>query len=222
MSVVVPALLGQTKEELDALWLRVQPFANRVHIDMMDGQFAPGSSATPVDLSWSQGWEVDIHLMYQQPIAQLAAISAMAPKPSLVIFHSEAEGDLIEFAKGLQAAGIKAGIALMRPTVPSDKTELIEAVDHVLIFSGDLGKYGGKANMLQLEKVQLIRKINPEAEIGWDGGATIDNAYTLALGGVDVINVGNTLAAAADPAEVYRKLDFEVHRKDVLKKKEEE
>lgn len=222
MSVVVPALLGQTKEELDSLWLRVQPFANRVHVDMMDGEFAPGSSATPADLSWSEGWEVDIHLMYKQPLAQLAAISAMTPKPSLVIFHAEAEGELLEFVEGLKAAGIKVGIALMRSTVPADKAELIEIVDHVLIFSGDLGKYGGKANMLQLEKVQLIKKINDQVEIGWDGGATIDNAYTLALGGVDVINVGGTLANTEDPAEVYRKLDFEVHRKDVLKKKEVE
>lgn len=218
MSIVVPALLGQNKEELDSLWLRVQPFASRVHVDMMDGQFAPGSSATPQDLSWSEGWEVDIHLMYQQPLEQLAALSAMNPKPSLVVIHSEAEGDLLECIKGLQAAGIKAGIALMRSTVPAEKSEIIEAADHVLIFSGDLGKYGGKANMLQLEKVQLIRKINPEVEIGWDGGVTVDNAYTLSLGGVDVINVGGTLAHAEDPAEIYKKLDFEVHRKDVLKK----
>jgi ribulose-phosphate 3-epimerase len=221
MSVVVPALLGQTKEELDTLWLRVQPFANRVHIDMMDGQFAPGSSATPTDLSWSEGWEVDIHMMYQQPMEQLPALIAMNPKPSLVVFHAEAEGDLLAFTKSLQEAGIKAGVALMRPTVPDDKKDIIAVVDHVLIFSGDLGKYGGKANMLQLEKVQLIRKINENAEIGWDGGANVDNSYTLALGGIDVINVGNALASADDPAEVYRKFDFEVHRKDVLKKKQE-
>ncbi len=222
MSIVVPALLGQTKEELDTLWLRVQPFATRVHVDMMDGQFAPGSSATPSDLSWSEGWEVDIHLMYQQPMEQLPAIIAMNPKPSLVVFHAEAEGDLIAFAKGLQDAGIKAGVALMRATVPNEKADIIQAVDHVLIFSGDLGKYGGKANMLQLEKVRLIHAIKEEVEIGWDGGANVDNSYTLALGGIDVINVGSALAAADDPEDVYRKFDFEVHRKDVLKKKEVE
>lgn len=220
MSMVVPALLGQTKKELDALWIRVQPFASRVHIDMMDGQFAPGLSATPSDLSWEEGWEVDIHLMYQQPMEQLEALVAMNPKPSLVIFHAEAGGDLLAFAKSLHEAGIKVGIALMRSTVPGDKTELIEVADHVLIFSGDLGKYGGKANMLQLEKVQLIRRIKQDIEIGWDGGASIDNAYTLALGGIDVVNVGGKLADAEDPAETFRRLDFEVHRRDLLKKKE--
>ncbi len=222
MSVVVPAITEQNVEDVNSEWLRMQPFANRIHLDLMDGQFAPGEPILIGDLSWSEGWQVDIHLMYQNPNEQLAVITAMNPKPSLVVVHAETEGDLLEFIKGLQAAGIKAGIGLMRPTVPSDKTDLIEAADHVLIFSGDLGKHGGKANMLQLEKVQLIHKINPEVEIGWDGGATIDNAYTLALGGVDVINVGKTIAASDDPAEVYRKLDFEVHRKDMLKKKEVE
>ena len=221
MSVVVPAITEQSVEDINAEWLRMQPFASRVHLDLMDGQFAPGEPVPLGNLSWSEGWEVDMHLMYKQPMEQLEAITSLDPKPSLVVFHGEAEGDLLAFAKGLQDAGIKAGVALMRSTVPSDKTDLIQAVDHVLIFSGDLGKHGGKANMLQLEKVRLIHAIKDEVEIGWDGGANVDNSYTLALGGIDVINVGHALADVDDPAEVYRKFDFEVHRKDVLKKKEE-
>lgn len=221
MSVVVPAITEQSVEDINAEWLRMQPFASRVHLDLMDGQFAPGEPIPLGNLSWAEGWEVDMHLMYKQPMEQLEAITSLDPKPSLVVFHGEAEGDLLAFAKGLQDAGIKAGVALMRSTVPSDKTDLIQAVDHVLIFSGDLGKHGGKANMLQLEKVRLIHAIKDEVEIGWDGGANVDNSYTLALGGIDVINVGHALADVDDPAEVYRKFDFEVHRKDVLKKKEE-
>ena len=221
MSIVVPAITEQSVEDVNAEWLRMQPFASRVHLDLMDGQFAPGEPIPLDSLSWSEGWEVDMHLMYKEPMEQLEAITSLDPKPSLVVFHAEAEGDLLAFAKGLQDAGIKAGVALMRSTVPSDKTELIQAADHVLIFSGDLGKHGGKANMLQLEKVRLIHAIKEEVEIGWDGGANVDNSYTLALGGIDVINVGHALADVDDPAEVYRKFDFEVHRKDVLKKKEE-
>ncbi|MDO8336027.1 MAG: hypothetical protein Q7T74_04595 [Candidatus Saccharibacteria bacterium] len=222
MSIVVPAITEQNVEDVNAEWLRMQPFASRIHLDLMDGQFAPGQPIPIGDLSWSEGWQVDMHLMYQNPNEQLAAITAMNPKPSLVVFHAEADGDLLAFTQGLKDAGIKVGIALMRATVPADKADLINAVDHVLIFSGDLGKHGGKANMLQLEKVQLIHKINDAVEIGWDGGANVDNSYTLALGGIDVINVGHALADVQDPEEVYRKFDFEVHRKDLLKKKKEE
>jgi ribulose-phosphate 3-epimerase len=216
MSVVVPALLSPTKAELDQQWLKVQPFANRVHIDLMDGQFAPGDSPQISDLQWSEGWVVDIHLMYHHPELRLEALTALKPKPSLVIFHAEAEGDLLPFAEGLQKAGIKTGLALQRKTVPADVAGLIGIVDHVLIFSGNLGEYGGTANMLQIEKIRLVKAINPVVEIGWDGGANVSNAYTLALGGVDVVNVGGELAKSTDPQETYRQLDFEVHRKDVL------
>lgn len=217
MSVVVPALLASTKEELQTLEARVQPFASRVHIDVMDGQFAPNVGILPQDVLWPDGMEVDIHLMYQDPTSQFNAIVAL--KPSLVIIHAEAQGELLQLLQALQKVGIKAGVSLMRSTVPSDVAGLIGVADHALIFSGNLGEYGGTANMLQIEKVRLIRAINPAIEIGWDGGANVSNAYTLSLGGVDVVNVGGALAQATDPAEVYRRLDFEVHRKDILKEK---
>lgn len=216
MSAVVPALLAPTKQELDAQWMKVQPFANRVHIDVMDGQFAPNLNVLVSELKWSEGWTVDIHLMYQKPETQLADILKLNPKPSLVIFHAESEGDLLQFVETLHQNDIKAGVALQRPTVPADVAELINVVDHVLIFSGSLGEYGGTANMLQIEKIRLVKTINPEVEIGWDGGANITNAYTLSLGGVDVVNVGGALANSPNPADTFRQLDFEVHRKDVL------
>ncbi len=219
MSVVVPALLAANKEELGALEVKVQPFASRVHVDLMDGQFTATTGITPEELAWPEGWIVDLHVMYKQPQTQLANLIKL--KPSLIIIHAEAEGDLLQDIQLIQSAGIKAGISLMRSTVPGDVSELIVAADHALIFSGNLGEYGGTANMLQLEKVRLIRVIKPEIEIGWDGGANVANAYTLSLGGVDVVNVGAALATAADPAEVYRRLDFEVHRKDILKEQQE-
>jgi len=216
MSVVVPALLAQTKEELASQVERIQSFAVRVHIDIMDGQFTSSKSVPPRDALWPPEWQVDMHLMYAQPESQVNIL--IDKKPSLVIFHAEAEGNLLEFMKKLQENGIKVGIALQRSTVPADNIELLEIADHALIFSGNLGEYGGKVNFLQLEKVRLIRAINPEIEIGWDGGANVDNSYTLSLGGVDVVNVGGALADAVDPVAVYKQLDFEVHRKDVFEK----
>ncbi len=216
MSVVVPALLAATKEELDLQLARMTPLSNRLHLDLMDGQFAPTTSLAPKFTEWPEGYIVDWHLMYRQPESQIKII--FDRKPNMVIIHAEAEGNLLQFMETLQKNGIKAGVALMRSTVPADVADLIAIADHVLIFSGNLGQYGGKVNFLQLEKVRLIRAINPGVEIGWDGGANTSNAYTLALGGTDVLNVGGALATATDPAEVYKQLDFEVHRKDVFSK----
>lgn len=85
-----------------------------------------------------------------------------------------------------------------------------------MIFTGNLGYYGGQASLMQLEKARLIRMIKPDVEIGWDGGANVDNAYTLAQGGIDVVNVGGALASADNPQEVYNKLVSEVNKQGVI------
>jgi 3-keto-L-gulonate-6-phosphate decarboxylase len=70
--------------------------------------------------------------------------------------------------------------------------------------------------LIQLEKIRLIKLINKSVEIGWDGGVTVENAYTLAQGGVDVMNVGGTLAKAEDPQAVYTALVNEINKHGVI------
>ena len=111
---------------------------------------------------------------------------------------------------------MKAGVALLRPTVPKTVEPLIQAADHVLIFSGELGRFGGTASLMQLEKVRLVKAINPSAEIGWDGGVIVDNAYSLVQGGVDVLNVGGAIQKAGDPHAVFTKLQQEISKTGVF------
>jgi ribulose-phosphate 3-epimerase len=116
----------------------------------------------------------------------------------------------------IKEAGIKAGLALLKTTVPATIVEAIQLADHVMIFSGELGKHGGIASMMQLEKVRLIKNINSQAEIGWDGGANVENAYTLTQGGVDVLNAGGSINNADNPAEVYQTLVKEINKHGVI------
>ena len=140
----------------------------------------------------------------------------IALKPHLIIFHAEAGVNLVPIMEKIRQNGIKAGIALLKPTVPSSVEDMIKAADHVLVFSGDLGHYGGTASLMQLEKVRLIKAINPEAEIGWDGGVSIDNAYTLTQGGVNVLNSGGAINKAEDPDGVYATLVREINKQGVI------
>ena len=94
--------------------------------------------------------------------------------------------------------------------------QYIEAVDHVLIFAGHLGAQGGQADMMQMEKIALVRNMKPELEIGWDGGANISNIRALAHADLDVINVGAALALAPNPAEVFQELVAEIDKNGVV------
>ena len=193
---------------------RIHPFAQRVHVDVCDGEFAPSFTVGAAQVWWPQEWTVDIHAMVARPSEHLETLISL--KPHLIIFHAEVQEDIVPVLQHVKQFGIKAGVALLRSTVPSTVKAAIEAADHVMIFSGELGKYGGTASLMQLEKVRLIRMIHQDVEIGWDGGANVENAYSLAQGGVDVLNVGGVIAKSDDPQATYTALVNEINKHGVI------
>ena len=214
MSEVVPTILCETADDYKATVERLMPFAKRVHIDLTDGEFAPTFTVGVNQMWWPQEWEVDIHAMVAHPSQYVDALIQM--KPKTVIFHAETNEDLLPIIQKLKSAGINAGVALLKPTVPSTVHDYIENADHVLVFSGDLGHYGGTASLMQLEKVRLIRTIHPEVEVGWDGGANVENVFSLAQGGVDVVNCGGAINKSQYPAATYKQLVDEINKHSVI------
>jgi ribulose-phosphate 3-epimerase len=214
MSVIAPAILAETPDDYKAQVERLHTFTKRVHIDISDGEFAPTFTVGAAQVWWPQEWLVDIHAMVARPSEHLETLVSL--KPHMIIFHAEVDEDIVSVLQHVKKFGIKAGLALLRPTVPSTVDAAIQEADHVMIFSGDLGKYGGTASLMQLEKVRLIRNIHGDVEIGWDGGVNIENAYSLSQGGVDVLNVGGTIAKADDPEATYKALVSEIQKHGVL------
>ena len=116
----------------------------------------------------------------------------------------------------LKNAGIKVGVALLPSTYPGNVKPYIDAADHVLIFAGQLGVQGGQADLMQMEKIALVRNMKPEVEIGWDGGANINNVRALAHADLDVINVGSAISNAPNPAEAFQELVAEIDKNGVV------
>lgn len=214
MAIIVPTVLSPTPEEYKASLEKVHTFVERIHVDFSDGSFAPNQTIAINQIWWPQNWQTDIHAMVADPTPVVDLLVAM--KPHLIIFHAEAKTDLLPVLQNVKAVGIKAGVALMRSTVPSDVAGLIEVADHVMIFSGDLGKYGGTASMMQLEKIRLVKNINNGAEIGWDGGVSSENAFSLAQGGVDVLYTGKAIHEASDAKAAYDTLVKEVNKQGAV------
>lgn len=214
MSVVVPTVLAATPEDYKLSLERVHTFINRVHVDFSDGTLAPTPTISSNQIWWPKEWQIDIHAMVADPAMHVDTLIAL--QPTLIIFHAEVKMDLIPVLQKVKASGIKAGVAVQRPTVPSDISAVLSAADHVTVFSGNLGEYGGTASLMQLEKVRLIKNINAGIEIGWDGGITVENAFSLAQGGVDVMYVGSAIQKAADPKAAYDSLVKEVNKQGVM------
>ena len=214
MSVIAPTILAESADDYKAQVDRLHSFAQRVQIDLSDGEFAPSFTVSPAQIWWPQEWTVDVHAMVARPSEYLDTLIGL--KPNMIIFHAEVQEDIVEVIKRVQKADIKAGLALLRSTVPSTVAGAIEAADHVMIFSGTLGQYGGVASLMQLEKVRLIRNIRADVEIGWDGGVNVENAFSLTQGGVDVLNVGSAIAKADDPKTDYDTLVTEINKHGII------
>ncbi len=184
-------------------------FAKRIQVDLMDGVFAPNKNINPIQVWWPDNVLADIHLMYQKPSEHLETLISL--KPHLIILHIESEGNIEEYIRHIKKFGIKAGVALLSDTPVAQAHGCIEISDHVMLFAGSLGSFGGVADLDVLKKIPQIRAIRPDIEIGWDGGVNDKNIKTLANAGVDVCNVGGFIQRSEDPSQAYDSLLASLH-----------
>lgn len=211
---IVPTILTDNKLDYRAQVERINAFTRRVQIDVTDGVFAPNQTLDITNIWWPKNWLADLHLMATNPSQHIDTILKLAP--TLCILHAEANEDLMPSFQKLKEVGIKVGVALLPSTFPGNVKQYIDEADHVLIFAGQLGEQGAPADMMQMEKIALIRNIKPEVEIGWDGGANITNVRALAHADLDVINVGAAISQAENPAEAYQQLVAEIDKNGVV------
>lgn len=204
MPIVCPAILAPDPHEYREQMEKIAPFAERIQIDLTDGIFANSRTVKPAEAWWPVGIKSDFHLMYKNPTNAVNTI--LEHQPNMVIVHCEANGHFESFANHCHRQGVKIGVALLQRTSIESILPALHNIDHVLIFSGDLGNFGGHANLGLLSKVQVLRDHKPDIEIGWDGGINNQNISTLATAGVDVFNVGGYIQKAADPEHAYKVL----------------
>ncbi|HSX31084.1 MAG TPA: hypothetical protein VLE99_04155 [Candidatus Saccharimonadales bacterium] len=196
-----------TTDDPDVYKLQIEQtltYAHRIHIDLSDGVFTGNKLMEIEDIWWPGGVRADLHVMYQRPFDHLPVLIAV--RPQLIIVHAEAEGSFVKFAASCHRHGIEVGVALLPETPVETIRSALPTIDHVLIFSGHLGHFGGHADLGLLAKVRELKELKPGLEIGWDGGVNDQNAHDLVAGGVDVLNAGGYLHGARKPEDAYATL----------------
>ncbi len=204
MSIICPTVLANDAHDYQTQINKIKPFASRVQIDLTDGVFAQSPTIALEQVWIPESMQVDLHLMYKTPMDYLD--EAIKLQPSMVIVHAEAEGNFVKIADKLHKSGVKVGVALLPKTSTHTIKPSLSVIDHVLIFSGDLGKFGGVADLDLLKKVVQLKEWKQDLEFGWDGGINDKNARQLASGGINVLNVGGYIQNSPSPKQHYDKL----------------
>jgi len=198
---ILAADLGRLAQEVAAA---ERGGAGAVHVDVMDGHFAPNLTLGPAvveALRRATRLPIDCHLMIEQADRYLDAfVDAGAGWVSL---HIEALPHLQRAVAHLVRRGARAGVALNPSTPLAAIEEILPEVDYVLVMSVNPGFAGQTFLPGTLDKLRRLRTLigsrGLRAQIEVDGGINASNIRSVAEAGAEIIVAGAAAFGAGDP-----------------------
>ncbi|HSX14659.1 MAG TPA: hypothetical protein VLE72_01990 [Candidatus Saccharimonadales bacterium] len=191
-----------TPEEYATRIKRIEVFVRRFHVDISDGVFTPTKTIDLAQVYDVPDVPTDLHLMVTSPAQFLETVISLGPE--LVICHAEAAANWSELLSQWREVGIKVGLALREDTPVGKISQLLDQLDHVLVFTGDhLGFNHSHFKPDTLTKIKQLKQLRSELEIGVDGGMNPEHTQAAVAAGADVINTGGYVVDATEPKQAY-------------------
>lgn len=184
----------------------VEAGADRIHFDVMDGQFVPPitfGDALVRSLRPLVPVPFEAHLMTNTPDRHFEAFAAAGCQT--IIFHAEATRHAHRLALRLRDMGVRAGVAINPGTPVENVLPLVGAVDLVLVMTVNPGWGGQEMVVSCLDKVRRLRDLGI-ADIEVDGGIDPTTIPGASAAGANVFVVGSYLARAASLTDAMQEL----------------
>jgi ribulose-phosphate 3-epimerase len=165
--------------------------ADMIHVDVMDGHFAPIIKA----LRQYTKLPFDVHLMIS-PVHKYIQDYADAGA-DIITIHPEATENLKNSIQHIRGLNKKVGVSLNPETKIDLISDVLSEIDLVLIMSVNPG-FGGQKFMPEvLNKIKELKKIkdqkNLDFDIEIDGGINFDNNKLAIEAGANILVSGTTI-----------------------------
>src|SRR5205085_4364711 len=204
--IVAPSILSadfaRLGEEVNAV---VAAGADWIHVDVMDGRFAPNLTIGPVVVEAVRhvtSKPLDVHLMIVEPERYLDAFAHAGADHLLVHCEPGSTIHLHRTLSQIRDLGKMAGVVLNPGTSLTQIEEVLDLCDIILLMSVNPG-FGGQSFLPSVvPKIRALRKLcdarglDPIIEV--DGGISGGNAREVIRAGATAIVEGPAGFGAAD------------------------
>jgi ribulose-phosphate 3-epimerase len=177
--------------------------ADYIHIDVMDGHFAPQITIGPLVVTAIRkctNLPLDLHLMIESPENQITQFANAGA--NLITVHIETCQHLHRVIQMIKDKGIKAGVSVNPATPISLLDEILPEVDMVVVMTVNPGFSGQIFIESTLGKIAHLRaeldKRNLNAELEVDGGINEKTASLVVKAGGRVLVAGSAVFNAKE------------------------
>lgn len=198
---ILSADFGKINEEIAS----VEPYADLIHLDVMDGHFVPNITfGQAVIKSFKTNLPMDCHLMIENPERYVEDFAKAGV--SILTVHQEVCPHLHRVIQQIKSFGVKAAVCLNPSTPVETLNDILDDLDMVLIMSVNPGFGGQKFIPRALEKIKRLRLLKPDLDIEVDGGINAETAKMCIDAGANILVAGSYIFGAEDRAEAIKSL----------------
>ena len=204
-----PSILNADHSNILSEIERVAKVSDFLHLDILDGKFAPNTSFT-----WEEAQTiisgssipVDAHLMVIDSDVQGPRYAEAGC--SSVSVHVESTTDIKNTIKNIKSNGSRASLALKPSSQIEEYIDHLDEVDMFLIMTVEPGFGGQSFKPDMMEKVSKTRQLigNRPIWLQVDGGISKDTIEIARAAGADTFVAGSAVYKADDPASMINVL----------------
>lgn len=230
MGAIIPAILPQSREDLDEKLLRLQGITNEVQVDIVDGTYASPPSwpytrsdkmpLEPDVITELESFRFEVDLMVADPGAAIGPwVRAGA---SRITVHAESASQLPELLqnfqvkyghdKGFAPELLSLGLALHISTDIALIEPYLDQCDYVQFMGiATIGKQGEPFDRRVLPKLHTFHRKHPEMPIQVDGGVSLQTAPDLLRAGASRLVVGSAFLRNPNLREEMKRFNELTH-----------
>lgn len=212
---IAPSILAWDLGDLsEAVRISVRGGADQVHLDVIDGHFAPNITFGPGTVKALRKMcdlKFDTHLMIDQP--RLYVEKFLDAGSDILTFHAEVlDGNAFdELHEEVARRGKDVGLAIKPSTELPDwavaRLDKLSALTFMTVNPGFSGQAMDMSTMPKLERIStLLSEKGSGADVEIDGGIEPGNVHEVVRRGGNVLVAGAGVYGKSDPVKAIRTL----------------